>query len=327
MKDKKDKKELKEVRFDATEIVLKDNLVHGAILPQKIAELTRNIIFGGNVEVEGAIFGQRIEVRDGDINVKGAAFAQGELYINSDATGDVVFCKAVGSAGSITARSNSCRPMFYSDINAKTVALKNAYVAGSIYADEISLENCVVIGGVFATQTESISNCVVGTFNSPHIRLAGTIQLLLPSAFTIEKPEVAPGTRLYNLALADLGALLRGVQEDSNSGRVPMNLETDEVRADLTDENTRRTLRSFTVIGKVLAADMINTDRFQNHFLLTSAALGPQLIRTYDLGTDADGRTVILDEVTLRNYFFDLLQGRKEPRELDATFSIADMAR
>lgn len=323
----KNKTELKELRFDATEILLKDNLVHGAILPQKIAELTRNIIFAGNVEVEGAVFAQRIEVRDGDVTIKGAAFAQGELYINSDATGEVVFCKATGSAGSVTARSNQCRPMFYADINAKTVALKNAYVAGSIYADEITLENCVVIGGVFATQEAALTNCVVGTFNSPHIRLAGSVQLLLPSAFTIDKPEAAPGTRLYNLALADLGALFRGVEEDATSGRIPMNLETDEVKADLTDESNRRTLRSFTVIGKVLAADMIDTDRFQNHFLLTSAALGPQLLRTYDMGTDKDGKPVTLDENTIRDFFFDLLDGKKEPRNLDATFSIADMNR
>lgn len=321
------KTELKELRFDATEILLKDNLVHGAILPQKIAELTRNIIFAGNVEVEGAVFAQRIEVRDGDVTVKGATFAQGELYVNSDATGEIVFCKATGSAGSITARSNKCRASFLADINAKSVALKNAYVTGSIYADDITLENCVVIGGVFATQDASITNSIVGTFNSPHIRLSGTIQLLLPSAFTIEKPDSAPETRLFNLALADLGALMRGVAEDPSSGRIPMNLETDEVRADLTDEASRRTLRSFTVIGKVLAADMINTDRFQNHFLLTSAALGPQLLRTYDMGTDSEGRPVTLDENTLRQFFFDLLDGKKEPRALDATFSIADMAR
>lgn len=321
------KTELKEVRFDTTEILLKDNLVRGAILPQKISELSRNVIFAGNVEVEGALFAHRIEVRDGDLTVKGATFAQGELYINSDATGQIVFAKATGSAGSLTARSNQCRPMFYSDINAKTVALKNAYVAGSIYADEITLENCVVIGGVFATQEASITDSLVGTFNSPHIRLSGTIQLLLPSAFTIEKPETTPGTRLFNLALADLGALFRGTPQDANSGRIPMNLDTDEVKADLTDENNRRTLRSFTVIGKVLAADMIDTDRFQNHFLLTTAALGPQLIRTYDMGNDSDGHPVTLDEVTLRNFFFDLLSGKKEPKELDAKFSIADIAR
>lgn len=321
------KKELREVRFDATEIILKDNLVRGSILPQKIAELTRNIIFNGNVEVEGAIFAQRIEVRDGDLTVKGAAFAQGELYVNSDATGDIVFAKATGSAGSVTARSNTCKPMFYADINAKTVALKNAYIAGSIYADEITLDNCVVIGGVFATQEASLTDCVIGTFNAPHIHLAGIIQLLLPSAFTIEKPEVAPGTKLYNLSLADLGALFRGAAQDPNSGRIAMNLETDEVKADLTDENTRRTLRSLSVIGKVLAADMIDTDRFQNHFLLTTAALGPQLLRTYDMGVGSDGKQIKLDEETLRNFFFDILTGKKEPRELDNKFSLADLAR
>lgn len=321
------KTELKEVRFDAMEIRLKDNLVRGAILPQKIAELTRNIIFNGNVEVEGAIFAQRIEVRDGDLTVGGAAFAQGELYVNSDATGDIIFSKAVGSTGSVAARSNSCRLMFYSDINAKSVALKNAYVAGSIYADEITLENCVVIGGVFATQEATLTDVITGTFNAPLINLAGTIQLLLPSAFTIDKPNAAPGTRLFNLSLADLGALFRGTEQDPNSGRIPMNIETDEVKADLTDGEARRTLRSFTVIGKVLAADMIDTDRFQNHFLLTSAALGPQLLRTYEMGTDAEGQPVKLDESTIRNFFFDLLSGKKTPRELDAKFSIADFAR
>ncbi len=45
------------------------------------------------------------------------------------------------------------------------------------------------------------------------------------------------------------------------------------------------------------------------------------------LGTDAKGKPAVLDESTLRDFFFDLLEGRKEPRALDAKFSIADMAR
>lgn len=37
-------KELKEIRFNETDIMLQDNLVRGSILPGKIAELNRNII-------------------------------------------------------------------------------------------------------------------------------------------------------------------------------------------------------------------------------------------------------------------------------------------
>ena len=227
----------------------------------------------------------------------------------------------------MVSRAAGTRPCFGSDINARQVSLRNAFVAGSIYADEIDLENCVVIGGVFATSDASINNCIVGTFNTPQVTLQGTVQLLLPSAFTIDTPSTTPDTRLYNLSLADLGALYRGVHEDTQSGRIPMNLETDEIKSNLTGEDARRTLRAFTVIGKVLAADLIDTDRFQNHFLLTAAALGPQMLKTYDLGQNADGTPATLDAPRLRQFFFDLLEGRVEPRPMDATFSLQNLPR
>lgn len=322
-----DKKELKEIRFDATELVLQDNLVRGSILPEKISELTRNVIINGNTEIEGAVFGNTIQVRGGEVIIKGALFAQKELYISTEVKGEVTFMKAVGSADSITSRTNGSRPTFCSDINGKSVTLQNCYVAGSIYADDITLDNCVVIGGVFATQEARISNSIVGTFNTPLITLAGVVQLLLPSAFTIEQPRVEPNTLLYNLALADLGALFRGVPQDSLSGRIPMDIETDEIKSNLVDEGKQRTLRSFTVIGKVLAADMIDTDRFQNHFLLTAASLGPQLLKTYDLGNNSEGKTAILDTKSIRDFLFDILSGKKEPKEMDGKFSLEDFAR
>ena len=287
-------KELKEVRFDTSEINLRDNLVRGSILPQKIAELPRNVILDGNTVVEGAIYGHRIEIRKGEVEICGAVFAQNEVYVAGDVTGSVVFRKSVGSANSVVSRAAGTRPCFGSDINARQVSLRNAFVAGSIYADEIDLENCVVIGGVFATSDASINNCIVGTFKTRRV------------------PH---------------GALDRGVHEDTQSGRIPMNLETDEIKSNLTGEDARRTLRAFTVIGKVLAADLIDTDRFQNHFLLTAAALGPQMLKTYDLGQNADGTPATLDAPRLRQFFFDLLEGRVEPRPMDATFSLQNLPR
>lgn len=321
------KKELTEVRFDTSEIHLRDNLVRGSILPQKIAELPRNVIIEGNTVVEGAIYGHRVEIRKGDTEILGAVFAQNELYIASDVDAPVVFRKSVGSANSVVSRGANCYPRFCSDINAKQVSLRNAFVAGSIYADEIDIENCVVIGGVFATSDANINNSVIGTFNTPSVQLQGTVQLLLPSAFTIDTPRVAPDTRLFNLSLADLGALFRGVEEDPQSGRIPMNLTTDEVKSNLSEGEKQQTLRAFTVIGKVLAADLIDTDRFQNHFLLAAAALGPQLLKTYDLGLDANGNPATLDQDLLQEFFFCLLDGRIEPRAIDATFSLTSLAR
>lgn len=320
-------KELKEIRFNETDIQLQDNLVRGSILPEKIAELNRNIIFQGNNVVEGPIFGHRIEVRKGDLEVQGAAFAQHEFYISADAEGKVQFKKSVGSANSIVSRAAKCELSFASDVNAKSVVLHNSFVAGSIYADEVQLDNCVVIGGVFATQEVEISNSIVGTFNSPVVRLAGINHLLLPSAFSIEKITAAADTKLYNLSLADLGSLYRGMPQAENSGRIAIDINIDEVKSKLADENEQKTLRSYTVVGKVLAADLIDTDKFQNHFLLTAASLGTQLLKTYDLGPDSHGNLALLTLDNIRNFFFDILSGKREVQELSGSFSISDIGR
>ena len=318
-------KELNEIRFNETDIQLQDNLVRGSILPEKMSELNRNIIFKGNNIVEGPVFGHRIEIKQGDLEIQGALFAQQELYINSDAKGTVTFRKCVGSANSVVSLASGCKPFFQSDINAKSVRLYNAFVAGSIYADEIVLENCVVIGGVFATQELEMKNSITGTFNTPAVRVSGIIYLLLPSAFSIEKMTAAAGTKLYNLSLADLGALYKGVPEAENSGKIEIDTDSDEIKSNLVDDSTRKILRSYTVIGKVLAADLLDTDKFQNHCLLTAASLGPQLLKTYDMGIGKDGNAVPLSTEKIRDFFFDILNGKIVVRDMDGKFDISQI--
>jgi hypothetical protein len=318
-------KELKELRFNETDILLQDNLVRGSILPEKVSELNRNIIFKGNNVIEGPVFGHRLEIQQGDLEIQGAVFTQLELYVNSEATGKIAFKKSVGSANSIVSRAANCNLVFYSDINAKSVMLYNAFVAGSIYADEIVLENCVVIGGVFATQEIDLTNSIVGTFNTPSIRISETVSLLLPSAFSIEKILAVPNTKLYNLSLADLGALYKGLPQAKNSGKIEMNIATDEVKTTLTNEEIQKTLRSYTVIGKVLAADLLDTDKFQNHVLLTAASLGSQLLKTYDMGVDKDGKPATLTFDKIRDFFFEILQGKIEIKTIDGKFDISQI--
>ena len=203
----------------------------------------------------------------------------------------------------------------------------DAFVAGSIYADEVVLDNCVVIGGVFATQGIEMNNSIVGTFNTPTVSIDGTVQLLLPSAFSIEKMVVTPGAKLYNLSLADLGSLYKGMPQSPESGRVPLDVEADEVRTTLTNEEIQKSLRSYTIVGKVLAADLIDTDKFQNHFLLAAAALGPQLLKTYDLGPDKDGKTSVLSFDRLREFFFNLLNGTLVVQDMHGSFNISDITK
>ena len=318
-------KELKEIRFNEKDIYLQDNLVRGSILPERVAELNRNIIFEGNNVVEGPVYAHRIEIRNGDLDIKGSVFSQLELYINTGATGDINFRKCVGSADSVVTRANNCKVTFHGDINAKSVTLYNAFVAGSIYADEIILDNCVVIGGIFATHEIELKNSIVGTFNSPLVRIADSVGLLLPSAFSIEPLIAAPGSKFYNLALADLGSLFRGLPQSDLSGKIEMDITTDEIKTSLADEEIQKTLRSYTVIGKVLAADLIDTDKFQNHFLLTAAALGTQLLKTYDLGLDKDGKAAQLTIENIREFFFNILSGKLDIKLMDGKFDISQI--
>lgn len=318
-------KELTELRFNETNIQLKDNLVKGSILPEKISEMDRTITIQGNSIIEGAVYAHKLEIQQGDSEIQGAVFTQLEMYVNSEAKGNISFKKSVGSANSIVSRAKNCNLMFYSDINAKSVTLYNAFVAGSIYADEIILHNCVVIGGVFATQSIDITNSIIGTFNSPSVKAAEQVWLLLPSAFSIEKINIIPGTKFYNLSLADLGSLYKGSLQSLNSGKIEMNLNTDEVKTTLTNDEMQKTLRSYTVVGKVLAADLLDFDKFQNHFLLTAASLGSQLLKNYDLGINDKGEPVTLSFEKIRNFFFDILLGKLEIQEINGKFNISDI--
>ena len=80
-------KDLTELRFNETNVQLKDNLVKGSILPEKIAELGRTITIQGNSVIEGAVYAHKLEIQQGDSDIRGAVFTHLEMYINSEATG------------------------------------------------------------------------------------------------------------------------------------------------------------------------------------------------------------------------------------------------
>jgi hypothetical protein len=90
----------------------------------------------------------------------------------------------------------------------------------------------------------------------------------------------------------------------------------------LSNDDVQKTIRSYTVIGKVLAADLLDMDKFQNHFLLTAASLGSQLLTNYDLGMDKDGKTAVLSVEKISSFFFDLLHGKIEVQQMEGKFDI-----
>ena len=319
------KKELNIVSMEG-EILLKENLVRSSILPHTVSELDRNVTIMQDTVVEGAIYANKLEVVSGEAEVKGAVYTKLEVHIDTSSKGNVIFRKSVASSDSITSYAKDCNLLFMADINAKRVRLVHAFVAGSIYADEILLEDCVVIGGVFSTKSIDIKNCVVGTFNSNSVFMEGTTYLLLPSAFCGSPVETSADAKLFNLSLADLGAIYKGVPQMENTGVIEMDTKTDELKTMLSEDQKTMLVYSYSVAGKVLATDLVDIERLQNHFLIGATAMGSQILRTYDLGIDANGKKAIITPENVASMFWDILHGISQLQIIDGKFRIQDLA-
>ncbi len=319
------KQDLKDISFDEGVKILNSNRVKGSILPKRVSDLDNDVVIERDAVIEGAVYGHKIEIKNGDAEITGAAFAQLELHIDANAKGTFFFHKAIGAVSSIISHAPNCRMVVLSDANAQEIRICNAYISGSVFGDEIDLENCVVIGGVFATKSLNLKNCVVGTFNAPSVSISGINNILMPSVFSYEPVSVDPTAEVYNLSLADLCAYYRGDEPAANSGRIKMNMASDEIKSSLTDDDSQISIRSYSVVGKVLATDMINWDNFQNHFLLSGAGLGNQLLHSFDAGTNKDGEKVQLDNEKLIAFFFDVLSGKLQINDLQGNFSIEDV--
>lgn len=318
-------KELKDINFNG-DVILKDNRVKGSILPKVVAELERDITIQSDTIVEGAVYARKLEMLQGEIEIQGAVYTQLEFHVSSSATGKIILHKTVASSDAIISYAKDCRLMFMADINGKQVKLSNTFVAGSIFADDVYLENCIVLGGIFTTQSADLKNCVIGTFNAPDVSLDGTNYLLLPSAFTVQKIKTLPTTILYNLSLANLGHLYRGLAIEDNSGTIRMDLESDELKSVLTVDNEQQLLRCYSVIGKVLATELLDTEKLQNHFIIGSTSLYNQLQQVYNLGPDKENQPCEVTPEKTADFFFRILNGNIEIPEIDGNFTIEEVA-
>ena len=308
------------------EVLLKDNLVRSSILPHTASELDRNVTILADTVVEGAVYANKLQIESGETEIRGAVYTKLELHVDTRAKGKIIFKKSVASSDSVTSYAKECDLMFMADINAKKVRLNHAFIAGSIYADEIQLEDCVVIGGVFSTKSIDLKKCIVGTFNSNSVYLEGETYLLLPSAFCGSPVEVMADAKLFNLSLADLGAIYKGTPQMQNTGVIEMDAKTDEMKTMLSEDQKTMLVYSYSIAGKVLATDLVDIERLQNHFLIGATAMGSQILRQYDLGTDAEGKKAVIEPEKVAKMFFDILHGVVNIQQIDGTFSIQDLA-
>ncbi|MCL1836713.1 MAG: hypothetical protein FWG46_04115 [Treponema sp.] len=310
-------KEMNEIRIGESVVGLQDNLVKTAILPKTSGELDRDINIQSNVKIEGAVYARNLIIDSGPAEFLGAVYAHSELHVKNDAAESIIFRKAVASLDSVIALLLKGKCYFGADINAASVKLKNCFVAGSIFAQDVQLENSIVLGGCFASKKLVIQNSITGTFNAPEVSAGGTNYLLYPTAFSVEPMGCLPGTEFFNITLADLGSLFKDETEKPNTGKIRLDIDADSQRTVLVDEaGTKTLLHSYSVASRVLVSDLLNMEDFENHFLIISASLGSQILKTYALNREDGSKS---DDLTLENisaFFFKILSGTVQIKDL-----------
>ena len=319
-------KDINDKDFGQNTITLRVNRVATSIIPRTNAELDRQVIVDTNVLVEGSTYAKFLEISNGPAEFKKAVFADKELHIKSDAKDLIYFNKSVASSQSVSSLISTGRAIYGGDVNAPTIKMKNCMVCGSIYGTEIQLENCVVLGGVFSSRSLTINGSIIGTFNSPEVNASGVNYLLYPTAFSVEPMSLLLNTEFWNLSLADLGSLYKGEDEKQNTGKIKIDLVNDTQRTVLTDENgTQSLINSYSVASRVLVSDLIDMEKMENHFLIISASLGSQILKTYSLTKSNGEKGPELNVKDITEFFFNVLSGKIQVREIDGKLSFDEL--
>jgi hypothetical protein len=318
-------KEMAEIHIGESIVSLKDNIVKTNILPKGSGELDRDVNLHGNVVIEGAVYARNLIIDSGPAQFNGAVYAHNEIHIKNDSQDRVFFKKAVASNDTIVSLLTTGSCIYGSDINGTNVKLKNCFVAGSIFGNEIQLENTVVLGGCFASKKLTLHNVVVGTFNSPEVMAGGINYLLYPTAFSVEPMACLPGTEFYNITLADLGSLFKNVPAKPCTGKIHLDVHADSQRTVLVDESdTKILLHSYSVASRVLVSDLVDLDNLENHFLIISASLGSQILKTYSLQKE-DGDSVDLSITNIADFFFKILNGTVTIDEISGSIAFDEL--
>lgn len=319
-------KDINDKDFGQNTITLRDNRVATSIIPRSNAELDRQVIVDTNVLVEGSTYAKFLEISNGPAEFRKAVFADKELHIKSDAKDLIYFVKSVASSQSVSSLIANGRAIYGGDVNAPTVKMKNCMVCGSIYGTEVQLENCIVLGGVFSSRSLTLTGCMIGTFNSPEVNASGINYLLYPTAFSVEPMSFLPGTEFWNLSLADLGSLYKEEEEKANTGKIKIDFENDTQRTVLTDDNGTQTLiNSYSVASRVLVSDLIDMEKMENHFLIISASLGSQILKTYSLTKSNGEKGPELNVKDIAEFLFKVLTEKIQVREIDGKVSFDEL--
>ena len=114
--------------------------------------------------------------------------------------------------------------------------------------------------------------------------------------------------------------------EKQNTGKIKIDLVNDTQRTVLTDENgTQSLINSYSVASRVLVSDLIDMEKMENHFLIISASLGSQILKTYSLTKSNGEKGPELNVKDITEFFFNVLSGKIQVREIDGKLSFDEL--
>jgi hypothetical protein len=85
-------------------------------------------------------------------------------------------------------------------------------------------------------------------------------------------------------------------------------------------------LHSYSVASRVLVSDLIDTDNLENHFLIISASLGSQVLKTYSLREDSS-EGIDLTVKNIADFFFRILDGSVFIDEISGSIPFDELKR
>jgi hypothetical protein len=120
--------------------------------------------------------------------------------------------------------------------------------------------------------------------------------------------------------------LFKNETEKPNTGKIRLDIEADSQRTVLVDESDTKTLlHSYSVASRVLVSDLLDMENLENHFLIISASLGSQILKTYSLNKEDGGKSDELTTEHIAAFFFKILKGIVQIRELSDAVPFDDL--
>lgn len=179
---------------DSTRYVV-SGIHHGAILPGKREEMTRNVFLLPGADVRGGVWANELQIKGGPVRVTESVYSHGPITISDDEDGSkmgqVEFGSTVTTPDSLIAQGKRHHIRCYSDIYGGKLNLSNAIVLGNVFASQAVIQNSIILGGVFCQGKLNVRNSMISTFRSKSVELGEGVFLFFPFALA-EEPILVP---------------------------------------------------------------------------------------------------------------------------------------